>query len=249
MRKCPQLLFLGESWPANAQPPLPKYMSSLPHSPAELTKIYRARFDSRSSYRNSVWKVLTGNYFARFVPPDAAVLDLGCGYGEFINNVKCGRKFGMDLNPASKSNLNPDVTFLEQDCCKTWSVPSESLDVVFTSNFLEHLPDKRTLFDTVAEAYRCLKPAGCLIAMGPNIKYTHGAYWDFYDHYLALTELSLKEVLELRGFHVDRAIGRFLPYTMVNRPRFPTFLLALYLKLSVAWPLFGKQFLVIATKR
>jgi SAM-dependent methyltransferase len=223
-------------------------MSSLPHSPAELTKIYQARFDKRDAYRDSVWKVLTRSYFSRFVPPDNAVLDLGCGYGEFINNIKCGRKYGMDLNPMSKSCLNSDVIFLEQDCCKPWAIPSSSLDVVFTSNFLEHLPDKRTLFDTVAEAYRCLKPSGRLIAMGPNIKYTNGSYWDFYDHYLALTELSLKEVLELRGFRVDRAIGRFLPYTMVNGPRYPLFMLSLYLRLSVLWNAFGKQFLVFATK-
>jgi hypothetical protein len=87
-----------------------------------------------------------------------------------------------------------------------------------------------------------------LIARGPNIKYTNGSYWDFYDHYLALTELSLKEVLELRGFRVDRAIGRFLPYTMVNGPRYPLFMLSLYLRLSVLWNAFGKQFLVFATK-
>ena len=54
--------------------------------------------------------------------------------------------------------------------------------------------------------------------MGPNIKCVPGAYWDFFDHYVALTELSLQEALELAGFRSERIVDRFLPYTMVNAP-------------------------------
>ena len=50
--------------------------------------------------------------------------------------------------------------------------------------------------------------------MGPNMKYLPGKYWDFWDHYIPLTETSLKEALVTRGFGVDVCIGRFLPYTM-----------------------------------
>ena len=41
-----------------------------------------------------------------------------------------------------------------------------TLDVVFTSNFLEHLPDKASVERTVAEAQRCLKNGGLLICLG-----------------------------------------------------------------------------------
>jgi predicted SAM-dependent methyltransferase len=60
---------------------------------------------------------------------------------------------------------------------RPWDVPAESLDVVFTSNFLEHLPDKASVEQTVKEAGRALKPGGRLICMGPNVKYLPGAYW------------------------------------------------------------------------
>jgi SAM-dependent methyltransferase len=223
-------------------------MHKLPHDPPELQKIYEARFASVGAYRNSLWQVLTSEYFSRYISAGDVVLDLGCGYGEFINNIRCGKKYGMDLNPHSADHLNPDVRFLEQDCSSTWRIPDDSLDVVFTSNFFEHLPDKYRLSLTLAEAHRCLRPGGTFIGMGPNIKFTGGAYWDFFDHYLALTELSLTEILKIRNFEIRAAIDRFLPYTMVNGPRYPSWMMSVYLKLSVLWPLFGKQFLVIATK-
>lgn len=46
--------------------------------------------------------------------------------------------------------------------------------------FFEHLPDKAHLLRTLGQIRRCLKPGGCLIAMGPNIKYLPGRYWDFF---------------------------------------------------------------------
>lgn len=85
----------------------------------------------------------------------------------------------MDLNADTKQHLGNDITLIHQDCSDTWQVESESLDVVFTSNFLEHLPDKPSVDGTIAEAYRCLKKGGRLICLGPNIKYVNGAYWDF----------------------------------------------------------------------
>jgi hypothetical protein len=84
--------------------------------------------------------------------------------------------------------------------------------------------------------------------MGPNIKYVGGAYWDFYDHHLALTELSLKEAFEAAGLQPESVWERFLPYTMVNAPAYPLTLLRLYLAMPFAWKALGKQFLVIARK-
>jgi SAM-dependent methyltransferase len=219
------------------------------HDGQELATIYRQRFEGQGHYRNQVWRVLIMHFFQRFIRPSDTVLDLGCGYGEFINNVRCGGKYGMDLNPVTAGVLSSGVRFLQQDCSAPWPLPEASLDVVFTSNFFEHLPDKRTLGETLVQAQRCLKPGGRLVAIGPNLKYVGGAYWDFWDHYLPLTELSLSEGLCSRGFQIESCHPRFLPYTMVNTPRYPLFMLRAYLAMPWFWPLFGKQFLVIGVRR
>jgi hypothetical protein len=42
--------------------------------------------------------------------------------------------------------------------------------------------------------------AGRIIALGPNIHYLPGEYWDSYEHYLGLTELLLWNLrFKLRG--------------------------------------------------
>jgi SAM-dependent methyltransferase len=225
-------------------------MSSSVKDPRELQAIYERRFkEERVAYRVRLWRTLVASFFQPMIPPGAAVLDLGCGYGEFINQIRCGSRFAMDLNPKAAEHLDPAVKFLFQDCSLRWDLPDQSLDVVFTSNFFEHLPDKLALKLTLLEAARCLKPGGQLIALGPNIKFVQGAYWDFWDHFLSLTELSLSEALDNNGYRVERAVPRFLPYTTINQPAFPMAFVRLYLRLPLLWPWFGRQFLVVARRR
>jgi SAM-dependent methyltransferase len=223
-------------------------MEASVHTARELEKIYSNRFDEHVAYRNQVWRVLTSQYFSRFIKGDARVLDLGCGYGEFINNIQCSEKLAMDMNPAVPSRLQPGVRFLQQDCSLLWDLPDLYLDAVFTSNFFEHLPSKAALSDTLAQAFRCLKNDGLLIAIGPNVRLVGGAYWDFWDHHLPLSNETLAEALRLFGFQIVSSLPRFLPYTMVNRRPVPMALVSLYLKLPLLWRFFGKQFLVIGRK-
>jgi len=214
----------------------------------ELVRIYANRFAETSAYRGRVWQVLVPQFFQQFVAESGTVLDLGCGYGEFINNIRAGQKLAMDLNPDAKARLNKDITFLQQDCSKTWQVDGGKLDLVFTSNFFEHLPDKTTLGNTLDQAFRCLKPGGRIVAMGPNIKFVNGAYWDFWDHHLALTETSLAEGMVTRGFEIEYCYPKFLPYTIVGGPEYPLWILKVYLQFKFLWSIGGKQFLVIARK-
>ena len=218
------------------------------NSAGELQKIYGARFSQNLAYRKKIWRVLLHSFFQKYITLNEAVLDLGCGYGEFINAVQCRAKFAMDLNPDAPRYLDSAVRFLEQDCSSPWRLEDGSLNLVFTSNFFEHLPDKAALGRTLEEIFRCLAPGGKLIAMGPNIKHLPGKYWDFWDHHLALTEISLSEGLTNRGFEIERCVGKFLPYTMVNTREYPDGFLKLYLSLPIVWRIFGKQFLVVAIK-
>lgn len=210
--------------------------------------IYRVRFANKDAYRNRVWQILTRDYFQRFVGESDNVLDLGAGYCEFINNIKCGKKYAMDLNPDTRAHAGSDVEVFIQDSSQLWPLKEKSLDVVFTSNFFEHLPDKSTLSRTLDTIGGYLKPGGLLIAMGPNIKYLPGVYWEFWDHYVPLTEYALSETLTHKGFAIELCLDKFLPYTMVGKPEYPAFFTSLYLRLPLAWRIFGKQFLIVARK-
>jgi SAM-dependent methyltransferase len=214
---------------------------------SELRAIYDNRFAGAAEHRLAVWQVLTREFFQRWVPEDGTLLDLGAGYCEFTNTIKAGKKIAVDLNPSTEQMAGPDVQVLAQDVAEPWAVAPDSVDVVFTSNFFEHLPTKDALMRCLQQAHRVLRPGGRLIALGPNIRFCPDVYWDFIDHYLPLSDRSLSEALQIAGFGIEKVVPRFLPYTMANR-RPNKIAVQFYLRLRPAWKIFGKQFLIIASK-
>ena len=215
---------------------------------SDLTAIYANRFADRETSREELWRTLVDAYFQQFVGPDDTVLDLAAGYCEFINTVQCGTKIAVDLNPAVKSRAAEGV--------RVYNVPSTELpeeltgqvDVVWISNFLEHLPDSDAMVATLDEARRVLRPTGRLLVLQPNIRLTKEAYWDFVDHSLPITERSLAEALAVTGFEIDMMKVRFLPYTTQSRLPISPALIRLYLKLPPAQFLLGKQTFVVARR-
>jgi ubiquinone/menaquinone biosynthesis C-methylase UbiE len=217
--------------------------------PVELQNWYERRFAEHAQYRNDVWKVLTADFFQKYVPESATVLDVGCGWGEFSNNIRAAKKYGIDLNPDSATHLSPDVELLSQDCTAHWSVPDGSVDLVFTSNFFEHLESVRDITTTVHQAHRVLRQGGLIIALGPNIRHVKGKYWDFIDHRTPLTDASLAELFSGCGFTIEKQLSRFLPYTMMGGPKPPVSFVRLYLRVPLAWRVLGAQFLVVGRKQ
>ena len=223
-------------------------MSVTTHDGDELARVYRTRFEGQKEYRLAVWRILIGAVFARWLPADGQILDLGAGHGEFINQVEATDRLAMDLNPDTRHSLRPEVRFLEQDCSAPWPIEEGSLGLVFTSNFFEHLPDKATLQRTLQRAHRALRSEGRLVAVGPNIRLIPGPYWDFWDHYLPLTEKSLAELGRLTGFVVEHEWGATLPYSMSQGFAPPLWAVRLYARLPCLWRFFGKQFIVVLRK-
>ena len=60
--------------------------------------------------RLKVWRAIT-EYIQPYVGEDKTVLDLGCGYGDFINQIQAKKKYGLDLGPDVKDYINKDVQF------------------------------------------------------------------------------------------------------------------------------------------
>lgn len=214
----------------------------------DLSTAYRTRFAQTGlTKRRRVWRTLCDSYFNGLVGPDHDVLDLACGYGEFINNVSAKSKTAVDMNPDAAGHLDPGIRFIHTSATAI-RLPDAAMDVVFTSNFLEHLNSKAECDMVFSEVLRILRPGGRFIVMGPNIKYCYKSYWDFYDHNIGLSHLSLAEGLMVSGFEVVRNIDRFLPFTMTGKTPSNDFLIKAYLALPPAWKLMGQQFLVVARK-
>ena len=120
----------------------------------DLKREYDLRFSDIEEYRTAVWKLLVKCYFQAAVGSPDKLLDLGSGWGEFINHIQAKEKFAMDLNPASKGKLVEGIHFIQQDCSQEWPWEDDSLDVVFSSNFFEHLNSKAALTRTLNQAFR-----------------------------------------------------------------------------------------------
>jgi ubiquinone/menaquinone biosynthesis C-methylase UbiE len=199
--------------------------------------------------KSAIWKVLVGDFFQRWVRPDAdTVLDLGCGWGEFSNFVRAKRKLGIDVSSDYAKYLAPDVEFSLQSC-QALSFPDASVDVVFASNLFEHLPTRDDAAAAFRECHRVLRPGGRLLILQPNFKYCYREYFDFFDHHQPYTERSMAEGLQLAGFAIDEVVPRFLPFSTKQRLPQGAGLVRLYLKVPLVWRVFGQQMFIVAVKR
>jgi ubiquinone/menaquinone biosynthesis C-methylase UbiE len=212
-----------------------------------LADLYRNRFSERDlALKSALWAVLCDRFFQRYVSTTDTVLDLGAGSCEFTNAIRAGNKIVVDLNPDT-ARYARDARFVQASGTDMSLVSSSSVDLIFCSNFLEHLPDKDAVLQTLSECRRVLRPGGKLLVLQPNIRYLPGRFWDYLDHHTPLTHLSMVEALSLAGFVPREVVPRFLPYT-VKGTRLPrsTMLLKAYLRLRIIWPIFGRQMLIVA---
>ena len=215
---------------------------------SELDAIYARRFPSEEATRkNEIWREVAA-YLQRFVPEQGRVLDLACDRGDFIRNIRAGEKWATDVRDV-RAELPDDVRFERADGLELDQVlPTDYFDLVFMSNYLEHLPDSGAVVKQLTVCHSLLRNRGRVMVLQPNIRFVGGAYWDFIDHHVALTEKSLAEAAGIAGFQEERRIDRFLPYTTKSRlPQTPALVRA-YLRVPAAWRFLGKQTLYVGTK-
>jgi len=216
----------------------------------DLQQLYLNRFDERARARKAVvWDVLYRHVFQQWIRPTDTVLDLGAGFCEFINSARAGRRIAVDLNPDTARLAAPGVEVQACSATELGFLGPGAVDVVFSSNFLEHLSCKQDVASALSESMRVLRPGGTLILLGPNVRLIPGPYWDFFDHHVPLSDRSLCEVLSVTGFDLVRVEPRFLPYTTRSALPQAAWLVALYLRLRPLSSRFlGKQFLIVARK-
>jgi SAM-dependent methyltransferase len=194
-----------------------------------------------------MWGLLCHDFFQKYIDQDSCVLEIGAGYCEFINNIRAGKKIALDLNPDIVAYADPGVETIVGKSESIQSLSDASVNVVFASNFFEHL-SRESIVATIQEVDRVLIPGGKFIILQPNIRYSSKNYWMFFDHITPIDDRALVEVLKVNHFRVPTDIPRFLPYTTKSSLPKSLLLLKLYLKIKLAWPFFGQQAFIIAIK-
>jgi SAM-dependent methyltransferase len=198
----------------------------------------RLRFDPR---RAVLWKVLWHHHFSALVPPSACVLDLGCGYGEFINSVVARRRIAFDRWDGFQRFLAPGVEAVVASATDLDRLQEGSIDFAFASNLFEHLTQAE-FAATLATLRRKLSPDGTLNILQPNYRYAYREYFDDYTHVAVYSHVSLADFLIANGFRVIEMLPRFLPLTIKSRLPVHPLLIAAYLKSPVK-PLAKQMFL------
>jgi len=196
--------------------------------------------------RSTVWRALWRNYFRHRIAADDCVLDLGCGYGEFINNVTARRRIGLDAWDGIRRHLDPSVEAIVGSVTDLGGVADRSVDFAFASNLFEHI--SQSDFAKVLAALKSkLSAKGTLTILQPNYRYAYREYFDDYTHVSVYSHISLADFLTANGYEVLEVRPRFLPLTVKSRLPVSAALIRLYLA-SPFKPL-GKQMLLVARPR
>jgi len=202
--------------------------------------------DSRLSHdvrRDTVWRALWRYYFRKIVPADGCVLDMGCGYGEFINHVEARRRIGLDMWEGIRAHLAPGVEPLVGSVTDLGAIEDNSVDFAFASNLFEHIPQE-ALVAVLAQLREKLSERGTLTMLQPNYRYAYREYFDDYTHVAIYSHISLADLLVANGWEVLEVKPRFLPLTVKSRLPVSQWLIRLYLALPFK-PM-GKQMLLRA---
>ena len=222
-------------------------MKSELESPDRTEGVYvNGYFETRLAHdenRARVWRHVCA-YLARWISPDADVLELGAGWCDFANNVRARRVVAMDLDATVQRAAASQVTAVVGDCTDLSAFADAGFDVVFASNLLEHL-GRRDASRLLAEARRVLRPGGRLLLLQPNFRLNPGRYFDDFTHVSIFTDQSLRDYLLAQGFTIEKVFPRFLPLSMKSRGAKLTFLVPWYLRSPVK-PLAGQMLLVAA---
>jgi SAM-dependent methyltransferase len=202
-------------------------------------------FNTRYSFnkkRMVVWKAIT-EYLQKYICDECSVLELGSGYGDFINQIKSKDKVAIDFDNDAKKHCNTDVFFVNASIFD-FNI-EKKFDVIFASNFLEHFTQLE-LDVVLGKISELLNKNGKLILIQPNYYYCYRNYWDDYTHKTVFSHVNFPDFLIAKGFLVKVLKKRFLPFSF--KSKLPASYLLTKLYMSSPIKPFAKQLLIVAEK-
>jgi SAM-dependent methyltransferase len=196
--------------------------------------------------RDILWASLWRYYFSVIVNEQDCVLDLGAGYGNFINAVRARRRIAVDAWERFPEFLAPGVEFWVGSVTDLNFIEDGVVDFAFASNLFEHLTQAD--FSAVLTALRKkLSRNGTLTILQPNYRYAYREYFDDCDHKAVYSHVSLADFLTANGYDVFDVRPRFMPLSMKGSVPVKPLLIRAWL--ASPYKPFGKQMLVRARLR
>src|SRR5436190_18926472 len=126
-----------------------------------MNKTYHETRFEFDALRELLWATLCKSYFQKLISQDACVLELGAGYGHFINNIHSKRRIALDSWDGMLEYLVPGVEGIVSSATDLTQVKEGSVDFAFASNLFEHLTQAE-LATTLEQLREKLTPAGTL---------------------------------------------------------------------------------------
>lgn len=177
----------------------------------------RFRYDQRAEV---VWQTLCSDFFQPMIKPEFHVLELGAGYGHFINH-------------------DPEVSGHIDSVDNPRFLADRSINFVLANNLFEQLT-QQSLAATLNEVKRKLRPGVTLNILQPNYRLAYREYFDDYTHVAVCSERSLADFVEAHGFRVTQCVPGLLPFS-IQTSKSPVRPWAIRAYLRLPWKPFAKQ--------
>jgi SAM-dependent methyltransferase len=152
----------------------------------------------------------TYEFIAHFVKSTDVLLDIACGTGDGTAELAglCREAHGGDysqevVREASDAHPAPNLKFTVQDA-QALTYPSETFDLVVTSNTLEHLPDDEL---ALKEFARVAKPGGRIVVEVPILRRRPFNFPILSCHLREYDKDELLGLLERSGFSREALFG------------------------------------------
>lgn len=177
-----------------------------------------------SSYDDSIWELVAkgdrplspalARRAAAFLEQSAAVLDLGCGDGQYLpllakhsDRVLGADRSSVALERAARRAPSAELSLVGED--HRLSIDDNSVDRIWCVDTIEHVVDTQVF---LSEARRVLTPGGRMLVATPahpfrlRLKLAFTGWSEFFDpfspHLRFYTERSLRGALDECGFEV-----------------------------------------------
>ena len=180
----------------------------LAHSPASTSTSLYGRLKSLLALRSA-------KNIVRHVPSGGTLLEIGCGNGHLLRTISGLRPdirlVGVDIKKVEMSDL-PNFVF-HHGQFENSDIPENSIDVVYCSNLIEHVPDPVLFAEKI---HSSLRAGGVLIGVTPDHlsidRYLFGRFWAGYHyprHTFLFNHQNIRYLLTQAGFQNIEVHGSY----------------------------------------